>query len=508
MEKEYSYTVASESELDELMVGHQAGLAIRLSKWFTPQQRLSSGFTGVVWKLVSDADDMVQPLALVSLKEDLKRLCGRYSQLRSDLSPLTSWCHLLTPEYFESLSSLDREPDLGGLQAAWTGLVVAEALLLTDWPLASIRMPACLATQSFAVARARALWKHLSVEDVIQRFNEANRICRSESTAQRGDSRAGILRKALQPIWTCLEAVPGDQMPRAGRELEPVVVSLRALLRARSEKDALEAGQDRSQRDAQEARRFVEPLLGAVPEAQEFERLTDLPPELRLRLFDRLVNSLNSLSSERDSLRRNSLMLLAGYLATVAAGGAPSLALTEGIAKRWPEVTAWAYLVGGIGERVVWTSSFDGLGRLVARDLMRPLRIDEAPTCDFALDEGAILADSKLADPLVHLRLKTRIATVALVPGVNIAIPTADLATQELGRKEPPREGRQAETSSGNPIAVLADAIWPHLRGRIEDRIVSLRDDSEWGSPDSQRGRGKRKSNSQSQLPLSNPNKK
>lgn len=191
------------------------------------------------------------------------------------------------------------------------------------------------------------------------------------------------------------------------------------------------------------------------------------------------MNGLNATGGDRESLRRNALLLLAGYLATVAAGGAPSLALAEGVAQRWPEVTAWAYAVGGIGENVVWTSSFDGLGRLVARELMRTLRIDDPPTCDFALDEGAILADSKLADPLVHLRVKARIATVALVPGVNIAIPTADAPTQELGRRETPASARQGESFSGNPMAVLAEAMWPHLRGRVEDRIRSLHQDAE-----------------------------
>src|SRR6266436_4282608 len=114
MEKEYSYTVASDFELDKLMVGQQAGLGIRMSKWFTVPQHLPSGSTGVIWRQVSDIDDIVQPAALVSRDEDLRRLCGRYAQLRSDLSPLTAWCHPLPPEYFESVNSLSREPDLAG----------------------------------------------------------------------------------------------------------------------------------------------------------------------------------------------------------------------------------------------------------------------------------------------------------------------------------------------------------------------------------------------------------
>src|SRR5690606_30239228 len=139
----------------------------------------------------------------------------------------------------------------------------------------------------------------------------------------------------------------------------------------------------------------------------------------RLRLFDMLVDRLDR-TNERDFARRVGLAFLAGYLATIAAGGAPSLALTESSAQRWPEITAWAYVIGGLGERVVWSSGFDGLGRLVARELMRPLRLDEPPMCDVALDEVQVLVDPQLSDPFVHLRLKqARIVSIALLPGVN-----------------------------------------------------------------------------------------
>jgi hypothetical protein len=93
-----------------------------------------------------------------------------------------------------------------------------------------------------------------------------------------------------------------------------------------------------------------------------------------------------------------------------------------------------------------------------------------------------VLADSKLSDPLVHLRLKQpRIATVALLPGVNISIPIADFAGQETSRQQPTQSNRPQETviraTGGRDIvAGLADALWLHLRPRVEQCIASAQD--------------------------------
>ena len=489
MEPECRYTVASEPELDKLLAGREAGIGILWSRSFRPVQ-LGAGSTGVVWRRGGRPDDPVRPLALVSRGEDIRRLCGRYAQLRSDLSPLTTWCHLLTPDFFERLDSPVRDADLAGLEAAWIGLVIAEATLLAERPLASVRMPSCLATQSFAIARTRALWSHVSDDDIVKRFDSANRICRSEDASQRGELRATRFRSSLEPIWSSLAGLTIQAVSSVRRELQPMVASLRGLESARSEKAKQEAG------------RFVTPLLDLVPEAKAFEGLTNLTPESRLRLFDNLVSELNRASADRESVRMNALALLAGYLATVAAGGAPSLALAEANAQRWPQITAWAYVVGGIGERIVWTSGFDGLGRLVARELLRPLRFDEPPMCDFAFDEAAVLADSKLADPLVHLKVKqARIASVALLPGVNISIPVADLAAQEAGKAESLRAGHKEEPFA-NPLGALAEALFPYIRDRIEQYLDTSRE-----ADGSQSTRSRRRPKSQAQLPLNNPRK-
>jgi hypothetical protein len=498
MQSEYFFLAATEPELNELLAGRAAGSP---SHWMgrSAPLRLPTGSTGVLWSKPLSSSDPIQPLVLISREADQRRLFGRFAQLRSDLSPLTAWCHLLAPQRFESLDSLTRCADFYGFQAAWSGLIVAEALLLTEWPLAKLRISACLATQSFALARAKALWFGPSTGEILRRFDDAQQLLRNEDGPHRGESRIGRIRAALQPIWASLAAASDTPAAPGSQELRPIVESLRRLELARSNKNP------------NEARQFVAPLEESIPEARDVGNVADLTPEQRLRVFDEILEHLGSPNIGREQFRRIALTLLAGYLVTIAAGGSPTLSLATTNAARWPEITAWAYVLGSIGERVVWTSSFDGLGRLVARELLRPLRLDEPPTCDFALDEASVLVDTKLSDPLVHLRIKqSRNVSVSLLPGVNIFISIGD-SSQEASRPPDPKTSRQAGASTAAPsdtLAILADAIWPYLRIRLEQSVRSVQgsDAARRDSDDSQQSRG-RKHGSQSGLPLKNSQK-
>lgn len=493
MVSDYLFAAASEAELNDLVAG---GLAGNPSPW--PGRRtvtkLTAGSVGVVWKQPRTPLDPIHPLVLVVRNEDQKRLFGRFAQLRGDLSPLSAWCHIIEPNRFEILDSLTRETDLGGLEAAWAGLVIAESVLLAERSIPKIRIAACLATQSYAIARAKALWEPISISEIMGQYDAAQGLFRA------GQSRTVRLRTTLEPIWNCLGEVTTRSVVLSHHEFRPIIECLRALQDARAENDP------------NEARRFAKPLKGIVGAAEIFERLPDLTPEQRVREFDNIVNAIDGVPHDEVLAHRHSLALLAGYLATVAAGGAPSLSLAEAFSNRWPEITAWAYVVGGVGERVVWTSSFDGLGRLVARELMRPLRLDEPPTCDFALDEARVLFDPQLTDPLVHLRIKqSRIVTSCLVPGVNISILMEGQLFQEARSSE--RVNERVNFPVGNrrrsikdPMSLVAEVIWPYLIPYLDEHIASS--SATGGSLSSRkpkRQQTNKRNTSQRKLPLKTP---
>jgi len=480
VDMDYRYTVADEPALDSLVSGHETPDSVSLFS-LRDGKALKAGATGIVWTQ-DPIGRLARPLALIAHDDDIRRLCGRYSQLRSDLSPLTSWCHLLTPKFFDPLDTIVRRPDLRGMEAAWIGLVVAEAMLSAEKPLSSVRISACLATQSFVIARSNSLWHGISTEEALKRLDFGNQICRYETASERREGRNFKLRSSLQPIWLTLTGCLSPELS-VRSEVRPLVQALHALQQARLDGDK------------EEAARFARPLLQLESDISEFERLGELTPEMRLRLFDRLIEKLGG-AGEREIARRLALTVLAAYLATVAAGGAPSLALAESHVVRWPEITAWAYALGGIGERVLWTSAFDGLGRLVARELLRPYRLDESPTCDFSFEEVAVLTDPGLKDPLVNLKIKqARQVTMALFPGVNASIP---LGEQSIAPR--PDSGRAA---SRDPMAVLAENLWPHLKNRLDEYLKSVPSAQGGGTQvPGPRNRSKRKGGAQNQLPL------
>ncbi len=491
LDPEHFYTVATKNELDDLLEGKDPGNSAALGE--ATIQQVTSGLTGVIW-VRRRRNENVQPLALVVSKEDQRRLFGRYAILRSDLSPLTAWCHILTPQRFECLDSLDWDPEFGGLEAAWTGLAIAEARLLTKRPTNNIRISACLATNSFAVARAAALWSHHAPPlDVAEKCDAVRQLVRPLDREDRWGDR---LKSALVPIWNSLNGLAAQSSGCAPSEINPIVSSLRALLSARLNNDPTEA------------RLFVAPLLSEVPELKLFDSLPNLTPEERLRLFDQLVDQLSHVNSQRERVRHLALPLVAGYLATVAAGGKSSLNMAEKLAPRWPEITAWAYAIGGLGEKVTWTASFDGLGRLVARELTRPLHLDEPPNYDIALEEALILVDRKLSDPLVHLRIKqARILTVSILPGVNVLVSGRE--SWEIEKADPISAAKHDWSSQQkddhprvNPMPALADALWPHIHTRLE-KVLKDHSLQEKPRPQNPKKRGadtKKKQKSQKKL--------
>lgn len=446
---ELQFTIADETELNELVSGKATSLS---QKWPDrgPPPHIPSGMIGVVWRDPAASTTPAKPLMLVVGAPDRNRLFNRFSQVRSDLSPISAWCHICSPERFERIHEGNVESDLGGFDACWAGLVIAEAAILAARPVSSLKIASCMATQSYAIGRTFALYGSQSLSGVFEAFDSL------QSSMRQADNGRKLVREALLPIWTVLSGLLGGKVS-ATRDEQDVMDAVRSLLRARQSEIS--------------ANSVLANHLADIPESELLFSLEITSPEDRLRQFDKLVSRI---SDTKDSPGRFlKLSFLAGYLATVAAGGTASLKLAEAVSVVHPQITAWAYVLGSVGESVTWTSGFDGLGRLVARELGRSFNISEPPSCDFSLDEGTVLIDRQLGDPLVHLRIKqTRTVSVALFPGVNVI---ASIADQGYDNR------KQATAASATRIPnrrdgaweVVADAIFPHILPRIDDYIRS-----------------------------------
>lgn len=457
------FTVANDSEVNDLAAGMNAGTAVPWSGRRT-DSRIPGGYTGVLWKRSPAIAGGVKPVALVVHDADRQRLFGRFSQLRGDLSPLSTWCHVLTPQRFEMLDSTTRMPDLGGFEAAWAGLIVAEAVVLAGAPPSKLKTFSCFATQSWAIARTRSLWPKIPVEEICDRLYAARRLTRAD------EARLARLRQPFQSVWSILAAASDGG--RLDSSLQPLVLALHALSDARASKDE------------QEIPRFAQMIGMLLPE--ESRLLYELPsmgPEERLHFFDLLVDHLAVERNARTEVRRTALAFMAGYIATVAAGGSASLSLATNHAQDHPQIAAWAYALGGVGEHVTWTASFDGLGRLIARELLRPFRLEDQPDCDFALDEGSVLADHALSDPLVHLRVKQgRNLAVTIYPGVDVTVPILEQPTDQRAAARPAPVKRAAPSTTTfqggeEALTLLTEMVWSRLAPRLREE----REEAQYG---------------------------
>ena len=361
------------------------------------------------------------------------------------------------------MSGYRREPSLSGLEASWSGLAIAEAILLGGRSAESLKVAGCFATATFAIARASALWPQFTIGNILARYEECNRLIR-------GSAVPNSVVQRLEPIWHSLIEVSRNNMNQH-HEITRIVSSLRA------------AREDRNSDDHHV-------ILSGLDQPSEFGFLSHLEtmgPEERVALFDHLIREL----SAADAARREIIAFIAGYMTTIAAGGLPSLSLAQQVSNECPEVLAWAYVIGGIGERVTWSSSFHGLGRLVWRELVRPFHMDESPACDFGFDEASYLTDKQLNDPLVHLKIKQqRLISAAILPGVNINIPLTESQDVRTAAAVRGMSGR-----SSKELSRLVNDLWPLIEARLSEE--GYLHDQEKSRLSSQRRRG-----GQGRLPL------
>ncbi|MES0152916.1 hypothetical protein NKJ81_04920 [Mesorhizobium sp. M0018] len=313
--------------------------------------------------------------------------------------------------------------------------------------------------------------------DVIDRYDSAQRLIRSSPP------KVDELREKLLPVWLTLFGIYGKDN---GASNPYLVLSelLRELIQLRrmGRKDEIV---------------YIERAVSsALPPGYRLSNIEELKPEDRVNLFDLIIKAIDGGNSDQRSV--SILCFLAGYIVTIAAGGTPSLGLAEKVSGKWPQILAWAFLIGSLGERVLWNSGFDGLGRLVTKELLKSFRLTDYPSCDIFLDEGEVLVDKKLSDPLIHLKIKQqRIISVGILPGVALTVPIDE---QVATPQRPPVAYEKVVAGGqralfGRDINDIVDLLWPRFRDKIRAEF----------SPESEvtgRGRSKKKEPSQERLPF------
>ena len=166
-EQELLYLVIPRNELADALREDARSRATPIRSGLLPL--ISNRDAFVCW-----SRDSRRPCIIGIPDEDRDELFNWAITFHRDLSPLTSWCHVLSFRELEKFSTNGRSAaSLAGLEAAWAGAAIAEAMILARQGYEEISLPACLATDTYAIARTASLYgARGALNDTIHRLDQ------------------------------------------------------------------------------------------------------------------------------------------------------------------------------------------------------------------------------------------------------------------------------------------------------------------------------------------------
>lgn len=419
--------------------------------------RLSSRDALAVW-----TGQSLRPCAIFVADEDRQELFAWLYSFQRDLAPITSWCHVLPASEIGRLGPRGfREADLVGFEAAWSGAIIAEAMILSGRGFEEISLASCLATETYAIARTAALYgaKAALSESLDQLEATRTRIQRS------ADKNTKLATRLV--IEVLLRLLP-DAPPPANGMIGLLVEACKGLnSRTGSSGDSPEISP-----------RILQQIATRFPELSALASMNALSAEDRVRL----LRQMRGLAATADVEQRQILLFTAGYVISRIGGAERDLRLAETFASARYDVLTWATILGGLGAEAYWTDAFHGIGRLVSRELLRPFRFSDSPTCDISIDELLVLESDEFSTRVKFRTASRNAVMLALRAGVVVhALPPED----ERGRqKAPETRASTASTISANlrvgddarSLHMLAEQLMPFLSPLIRAEVAKLKE--------------------------------
>jgi len=380
------------------------------------------------------------PACILGSEEQQKRVFAQFAVIAPSLIPITSWATIMTRSDFESLQVSKRNPAFQS--AAWAGLVIAEACIRNRRRASTLTVNHCLGTHSFGTARGAFLWPEVPSTHYSARIREV-----SEMMGGVGADFEDV-PFAVPFIWECLVSSerPIEQLPSN----DGVSQALRAILKSGT--------------DAREATALATAFLPLMDgDLRSLANVYVMSPRERLTLYDSFLSKSRGDSGalhvrERAAAYQFATALLALHLSP----GDPNISVAQKVLSDFPEVYAWALVLSGINESHVWSGAYEGLGRIVVREITRPFHWEDAPFCDYAVSEASVLIREGSRHPAAQLRLKRPLAQVAIAPGVNVVVPQRE---QRIPAKE---EVPPVSTAAPLDLAgALVDLLWPAFEKKL-----------------------------------------
>ena len=395
-----------------------------------------------------------RPCAIAAGESNRLELYNWATSFHTDLSPLSSWCHVVAPDDLRPLSEGALTANLHGLEAAWTGVVIAEAMWLSGRGYEDLTQLTCFATDSFVMGRLAALYGPDAASDKkLEVVSKAHERLRPSSVRR---------RSAMSGIWrTLVSLMPGSFSP--GTTVGSILQKACSDLNQRSV-DGDKAPELRSD--------TVTMIASVTPPLTKLRELPQMSAEERV-VYLREIRDQFPKGERNDDVQL--MAFAAGYIISRIGGGQRDLRLAEAFEPDAPDVRGWAAMLGGLGHVPAWTDAYDGLGRLVSRELMRSFHLADPPTCDGAAEEVLVIVEPDRSSTRSRVRTGHRnVAALSLMPGV-----VAYLSTSEEEREK--ARASSATFAMADPLSLvgqdpkllksLASQLWPHLRPLVSSEL-------------------------------------
>ncbi|MBI1774610.1 MAG: hypothetical protein HYR63_04605 [Proteobacteria bacterium] len=351
--------------------------------------------------LVYTANGFHRPFLMIVPTSDQRDILARISTFGADVAPLSQWMRVVTSDWARRLLNDSISPSFGNLAPAWVGAILGEVLIREPVELTEIPISWVHATYGYSVARFRALWgdirsPHKIVDDII-----AGRLL----------LRAESLRppEGLAAIWFhLLDLQSGTGV---------------SLVSPTSEQEIIRSALTEIQGSGTISEKSVELMAREAPDLRDLSVIETIGAEDRVRLFDRFVEVLREMTGRREAKGRELLRFAIGYLVGRIGAGETNLKLLNVISRNEPATMVWATTLPALFRPFPWGRAFDGLGRLILRDLLAPLHPTDIPVADISLDELRVIVNPQVDYKRLPFRTCQRaFALVELAPGVSHAM--------------------------------------------------------------------------------------
>jgi hypothetical protein len=220
-------------------------------------------------------------------------------------------------------------------------------------------------------------------------------------------------------------------------------------------------------------------LSAIYPNAIALGATDELSAEQRLQLLEASARSVE-VDHIQDESQRRVVEFMIGYIASKVGGGWRNIDLAMEWSKIAPLAPVWFGIVHSLSEREIYGARFDGVSRLVLRELECLFHLRERPKSDISVEELQVAVSSNLKEKIQFRTANSRAVLVELLPGVpfTVALDSRRDQASTLPQQKPasaPATYRQSDETLSwlvNELDQIKQALREH--GIIGDSSSSL----------------------------------